>query len=233
VREEERTGIAREIHDELGQSLTALRMDVAWLRTRLLEGEAGPTREALLSKLAVMFEVIDDTITRARRISSELRPGVLDDLGLEAAVEWQGQEFHRRTGLPCEVRSALPEAPLDRDVSTALFRIFQEALTNVVRHAAATRVEVNLRQEGGRIVLEVRDDGRGLGTEGGGGRRTLGMLGMSERARRLGGSVNWMGAPGGGTVVQASIPLTAPLAPSAPAPPAPSEPGPRRADPQP
>jgi PAS domain S-box-containing protein len=208
VREEERTGIAREIHDELGQALTALRMDVAWLRTRLQDAEAPlPPREGLLAKLEGMFELIDDTITRARRISSELRPGVLDDLGLEAAVEWQAQEFERRTGLRCQVRSLLPDLHLERDVSTALFRIFQEALTNVARHAAATRVDVEVRQEGGRVVLEVKDDGRGLNAEPGSGRLSLGMLGMRERARRLGGSVAWTSARGAGTVVQASIPL--------------------------
>jgi PAS domain S-box-containing protein len=207
VREEERAGIAREIHDELGQALTALRMDVAWLRSRLVDPEARPERESLQARLASMLEVIDDTITRARRISSELRPGVLDDLGLEAAVEWQAQEFERRTGLRCEVRSLLHGLPLDRDLSTALFRIFQEALTNIARHAGASRVEVEVRQEGGRVVLEVSDDGQGLSADAAGGRRSLGMLGMKERAHRLGGTVAWTSASGAGTLVQASIPL--------------------------
>jgi PAS domain S-box-containing protein len=202
AREVERASIAREIHDELGQALTALRMDVAWLRMRLPAGS-----EVTLSKLRGMEELIDETISRARRICSELRPGVLDDLGLEAAVEWQGQEFERRTGVRCEVVSTLqPPPPLDRDLSTALFRILQESLTNVARHAEATRVRVALRQEGGRIVLEVSDDGRGTGAPPAG-RRPLGVLGMRERARRLGGTLNITSADGRGTVVQVSIPL--------------------------
>jgi PAS domain S-box-containing protein len=203
VREEERSRIAGEIHDELGQAMTALRMDVSWLRGHLPPG----AEPRLLAKLRDMEELIDDTIARARRICSELRPGVLDDLGLEAAVEWQAQEFERRTGVRCQVASTLPPARLDRDLSTALFRILQESLTNVARHAAARRVQVELRQEGGRIVLEVRDDGQGSPPASASGRRSLGVLGMKERARRLGGTLTFASEPGRGTVVQASIPL--------------------------
>lgn len=231
AREQERAGIAREIHDELGQALTALRMDVAWLRKRLGENEEVPAREAVAAKLQSMVELIDDTIARARRISSELRPGVLDDLGLEAAVEWQSQEFERRTGLRCVVRSTLSQAPLDRETSTALFRILQESLTNVTRHAGASNVHVDLRQEGGRVVLEVRDDGRGTAPDQLGGTRSLGVLGMKERARRLGGALTWTSAPGAGTVVQASIPL-APFAVE-PAPPPAATVSPTPADPRP
>ena len=208
VREAERSAIAREIHDELGQALTALRMDVAWLRNRL--PHAG---EPMLAKLRAMDELIDDTISRARRICSELRPGVLDDLGLAAAVEWQAQEFERRTGVRCEVGSSLAAEQLDRELSTALFRILQESLTNLARHAEAVNVRVDLRQEGGRIVLEVSDDGRGTAAAQAPGRRSLGVLGMRERARHLGGSLTLTSAPGRGTVVQASIPLPDPAAP--------------------
>jgi PAS domain S-box-containing protein len=202
ARETERAAIAREIHDELGQALTALRMDVSWLRTRL----PSPA-ETVLAKLRSMEELIDDTISRARRICSELRPGILDDLGLPAAVEWQAQEFEHRTGVCCEARSSLPDRGLDRDVATALFRILQESLTNVARHAQATLVKVDLRQEGGRVVLEVADNGRGVAATQPRA-LSLGVVGMRERARHLGGSLNFTSAPGQGTVVQASIPLS-------------------------
>lgn len=207
VREEERSAIAREIHDELGQALTALRMDLSWVRGHLPAAGAGP--EATLARLRSMEELIDDTIGRARRICSELRPGVLDDLGLEAAVEWQAQEFERRTGVRCEAVAGGRLPRLERDVATALFRILQESLTNVARHAAASRVRVELRQEGGRVVLEVTDDGRGAAQTPPPGHRSLGVLGMKERARRLGGTLTLTGAAGKGTVVQASIPLPA------------------------
>jgi PAS domain S-box-containing protein len=208
AREEERTGIAREIHDELGQSLTALRMDVSWLRGRLAAPEA-TAREPLLAKLGEMVELIDDTIGRARRISTELRPGVLDDLGLDAAAAWLAEDFQRRTGVACQAACALPPLEIERGAATALFRILQEALTNVSRHAAATQVNVDLHLEGGRLVLEVRDNGRGATDERPAGRRSLGVLGMMERARRLGGTLTFTSAPGAGTVVQASVPLSA------------------------
>jgi len=207
AREQERAAIAREIHDELGQALTALRMDVAWLRKHPDDAAAAE------GKLQEMVQLIDETIGRARRISSELRPGVLDDLGLEAAVEWQAEDFQRRTGVRCLMSSSLPPLDLEREVSTGLFRILQEALTNVSRHAAASQVVVDLRQEGGRVVLEVRDDGRGTSDERPAGHRSLGVLGMTERARRLGGTLTFTSAPGAGTVVQASVPLSALISP--------------------
>lgn len=219
VREEERARLAGEIHDELGQALTALRMDASWLRTH-----AGAPPERVLAKLRDMEDLIDDTIARARRICSELRPGVLDDLGLEAAVEWQAQEFERRTGVRCQVASSLPAPGPDREVSTALFRILQESLTNVARHAAASNVRIELREEGGRVLLEVRDDGQGAPAAAPGARRSLGVLGMNERARRLGGTFTFNSAPGRGSCVQASIPLARPAQPADPAPPPPSLP---------
>jgi PAS domain S-box-containing protein len=218
VREEERARIAGEIHDELGQALTALRMDVSWLRTH-----AGAPPERVLAKLRDMEELIDDTIGRARRICSELRPGVLDDLGLEAAVEWQAQEFERRTGVRCQVVSSLPAPGPDREVSTTLFRILQESLTNVARHAAAANVRVELRQEGARVLLEVRDDGRGAAAALPAGRRSLGVVGMNERARRLGGTFTFNSTPGRGSCVQASIPLARPTEAADADPPPPAE----------
>jgi PAS domain S-box-containing protein len=209
VREQERTGIAREIHDELGQALTALKMDLAWIGRRV--GEPGQlSREALLEKIAAMSAMTDDVIDQVRRISAELRPGVLDDLGLVAALEWQAQEFERRTGATCLVRSNLKEdARLSRSVSTALFRIFQEALTNVARHGEASSVEVTLEEADGIVSLEVGDDGKGIPPEAISDPRSLGLLGIRERARRLGGTATVTGAPSRGTVVSVRVPRAA------------------------
>ena len=206
VREDERTGIAREIHDELGQALTALKMDLAWLARRV-SGESSVSGMTLLEKISAMSDMTDGIIDRVRRISAELRPGVLDDLGLLAAVEWQGQQFELRTEVPCNIRSNLGEERVDRELSTAAFRIFQEALTNVSRHAGATHVAVRLEKNDGELTLEVRDDGVGIGPEASLSPRSLGLLGMRERARRLGGAVSVHAGPGGGTVVELHVPL--------------------------
>jgi len=202
VREDERTGIAREIHDVLGQALTALKMDLAWLARR------ATGQEALLEKLRAMSEATDEIIQQVRRISTELRPGVLDDLGLLAAIEWQAQEFEERTGTLCTVESNVGDAPLPRDVSTALFRIFQEALTNVARHAEAREVAVHLWLADGELRMEVRDDGRGITVAQAGNPRSLGLLGIRERARRLGGGAAIAAGPSGGTVVWVHVPRT-------------------------
>ena len=162
VREDERTGIAREIHDELGQALTALRMDLSWIARRVSGPGEGLPPHVLLDKIKVMTQMTDDLVNQVRRISAELRPGVLDDLGLVAGLEWQAQEFERRSNVACSVRSDLGELSLDRSVSTAIFRIFQEALTNVARHASARRVEATLEHVAGEVVLRVRDDGKGI-----------------------------------------------------------------------
>jgi PAS domain S-box-containing protein len=188
VREDERTGIAREIHDELGQALTALKMDLAWIARRMQGGGEVP-RDAVLEKVRGMSAMTDDVIEQVRRISAELRPGVLDDLGLVAAIEWQASEFEKRTGLVCAVRASVPEAfHPSRELSTALFRIFQEALTNVARHAEASRVDVFLEARDGAVTLDVRDDGKGIAPDATRSRRSLGLLGIRERARRLGGT---------------------------------------------
>lgn len=206
AREEERTAIAREIHDELGQAVTALKMDLAFLGRRLSEGSDRP---ALSEKIRDMSALADETIKRVRRIAKELRPGVLDDLGLEAAVEWQAQEFEARTGTSCGFHSTLGSERLDRNVSTAFFRVLQEALTNVSRHAQARAVEVTLGIHDGRLALEVADDGRGLAEDALGGGHSLGLLGMRERARRLGGELSIRSAPGQGTAVTLSVPIEA------------------------
>jgi signal transduction histidine kinase len=205
VREEERAHIAREIHDELGQVLTGLKMELAAL------GKAAKPREkGLARRIEPMLRTVDHTIDLVRRIASELRPGVLDVLGVAAAIEWQARDFHARSGIPCRVTSRLGERSLDQDVSTAIFRIFQESLTNVARHAKATRVRVHLAEARGRVILKVSDDGRGITESERSSVRSLGLVGMRERAALLGGDVSVTGVPGGGTTVVVSIPRQPP-----------------------
>jgi signal transduction histidine kinase len=174
-------------------------MDLAWLARR------ATGQEPMLEKLHAMSEATDEIIQQVRRISTELRPGVLDDLGLLAAIEWQAQEFEERTGTLCTIESNVEDAALAREVSTALFRIFQEALTNVARHAGAEHVGVRLWLEGDDLRLEVRDDGRGITQAQAGNPRSLGLLGIRERARRLGGGATIAVGPSGGTIVAVHV----------------------------
>ena len=208
IREDERTGIAREIHDELGQALTALKMDVAWIMRRISADSPVPTT-VLTEKLKAMAAMTDDTIGQVRRISAELRPGVLDDLGLFAALEWQAQEFERRTGTICAIHSNMQDIRIDRDRSTALFRIFQEALTNIARHANAKHVDVRLDRADSCIQLAVHDDGKGISPNEARGPSSLGLLGIRERARRLGGTAKIEPTEPRGTLVSVSLPFGA------------------------
>jgi PAS domain S-box-containing protein len=201
VREEERTHISRAIHDELGQTLTGLKMDVAWLQSHL-----DPPQPALLAKMQAMSGLIDTTIQTVRRISTELRPGILD-LGLVATIEWQLQEFQTRTGIESKLISAPEETVLDADGSTTAFRILQEILTNVVRHAEATQVEVTLEETAAFLTLQVRDNGRGITESEIDSPKSIGLLGMQERARLRGGEVQFHGSPGRGTTVTVRLPL--------------------------
>jgi PAS domain S-box-containing protein len=203
VREEERTRISREVHDELGQSLTAVKMDLAWLARRLPQGNA-----QTLKRISSTGQLADSIIQSIRRISTELRPAVLD-LGLAAAVEWQVQEFQARSGILCKVRLLTREV-VASNASTAMFRIFQETLTNVARHAKATRAEVVLEKQRNRLVLLIRDNGRGFDQAKPSLSKSLGLLGMRERAAILGGQVNISSAPGKGTTVTAWIPFPSP-----------------------
>ncbi|MBE7550263.1 MAG: sensor histidine kinase [Anaerolineales bacterium] len=203
VREEERTRISRAIHDELGQTLTGLKMDVAWL-----QGHLDPQQLALLTKTQAMSDLIDTTVQIVRRISTELRPGILD-LGLVATIEWQLQEFQTRTGIKSKLISSLEETTLDDDGSTVVFRIFQEILTNVVRHAGATQVEVTLEETAAFLTLQVADNGRGMTASEIDSPRSIGLLGMQERARLRAGEVQFHGAPGQGTTVTVRLPLEA------------------------
>jgi PAS domain S-box-containing protein len=200
VREEERTSLARELHDRLGQTLTAIRIDLASLKTL-------PGREEYWRRIDAVSGLVEETIQTVRRISTELRPGILDDLGLVATIEWAAKEFQARTGIKCQV--ALPEVnpAIDAERSTVLFRIFQEALTNVARHAGATRVTVGVSQDREYLSLEVCDNGRGIAPEQLSASSSLGILGMRERALLVGGEFTISGASGGGTTVRVRIPF--------------------------
>jgi signal transduction histidine kinase len=206
VREEESARIAREVHDEVGQMLTALRLDVAWLEKALASPRA-PTDEALADKLQSMAQMLDTAADAVQRISTSLRPAILDHLGLEAAVEWYVGELEKRTGISCRIRSSLGGTAIDADRATALFRILQEALTNVVRHAGATEVDIRLAVEGKRLLLKVADNGSGIAEDEIADTRSLGLLGMRERARSLGGDVVVRRGSDRGTIVEASLPL--------------------------
>jgi PAS domain S-box-containing protein len=202
VREEERTHLARVVHDELGQVLTGLKMDLAWL-----QGHLDPDQVPLLAKTRVMSSLIDTTIQAVRRISIELRPAILDDLGLVAAIEWQLQDLQKRTGLQCELISPLEEVTLDVVGRTTVFRIFQEILTNVTRHAQATQVKVKLEETGEHLMLRVHDNGRGIRQEEIHSPKSIGLLGMRERALLRGGDVHVEGTAGHGTTVTVRLPL--------------------------
>ena len=203
VREEERTNTAREIHDQLGQILTVLNIDLSWLIKRLPKEQ-----ESLTQRASSMYELLDTAIQTVKRISAELRPGVLDDLGLAAAIEWQGAEFEKRTGIKFEMTSNPHDIVLERDRSTAIFRIFQETLTNVIRHANATQVKASLRKYASKLVLIIRDNGKGITKEEISDPKAFGLIGMRERARFWGGEVKIKGTRGIGTTVVVTVPLT-------------------------
>jgi len=202
VREEERAHIAREIHDELGQVLTGIKMEVGWLAKRLKE-------PALLEKTDSMSKLIDSTVQTVRKIATGLRPEMLDDMGLIAAVAWQAKEFQKRTGIRCRAKLP-PEVKFDIDISTTMFRIFQEILTNVARHARATRVDIELTLGAEQVGLDVVDNGVGIQDNELTARKSLGLLGMQERALLFGGDVRITGTPGHGTRVSVTIPLRKP-----------------------
>lgn len=206
VREEERTVIAREIHDELGQALTGLRLDMAWMTRGL------PADHALTGQCASIIARIDGTLNSVRRIATELRPSVLDHLGLSAAVEWQVQEFGARTGIEieldlCDDCLTPPNETLPNDLDSSVFRVLQESLTNVARHAQATRVAVILDRTNTQIMLDVSDDGVGVPAGRLDGMASLGLVGMRERALACGGALSITGRPGGGTTVQLVVPV--------------------------
>lgn len=216
IREEERKLIAREIHDELGQTLTGFKMDLAWMRNRMQSEEWSTIRDSILEKIKVMGALLDGTAGLVRKICTELRPGVLDDLGLTAAIEWQAREYQKRTGIVCDITVDLGDLQVDAERSTALFRIFQEILTNVARHAKATHVGANLGILGHNVLMEVKDNGRGIEPDKIGGEKSLGLLGMRERALLFGGHVKIHGSVGKGTTVEVTMPLSHSESPQVP-----------------
>jgi signal transduction histidine kinase len=203
IREEERTHIAREIHDELGQQLTVLKMDASWLNKKIIT-----TDESIKEKLKDLLELLDGTVRTVRKISSELRPSLLDDMGLVAAMEWHLKEWEKRASVKTKFLIPSNDLPLTDAVKTGLFRIFQESLTNVARHANAKKVEVSLQRQNGSLILSIKDDGKGFDREKAANKKTLGILGMEERSFMMGGSYQINSKPGKGTLVVVSVPYS-------------------------
>jgi signal transduction histidine kinase len=201
VREEERTYLAREVHDELGQALTGLKIDLAWLKSRMGD-------RTLVDRVQSIIVRIDGAMDTVRRIATDLRPSVLDDLGLVAAVEWQAQEFERSVGIPVQVEVQAEHVELEDICATTAFRILQETLTNVARHAKATRVNIALRVSADLLTLEVRDNGRGISKAQLASPQSLGLVGSRERAIACGGELVIEGVRGKGTTVSLRIPLS-------------------------
>ena len=203
AREQERARVARLIHDELGSTFTSLKWDLEGLERSLAQAPDTSTPEALQLRVAAMTRLVDSTIKTVRRVAWELRPSMLDDLGLMEAIESQAQQFEARTGVVCKRRGFFHFESSERQ-STEIFRIFQEALTNILRHAKATRVEIAMAQEAGEFVLTIGDNGRGFtGIETSG----LGILGMQERARLVGGKIDIHGVAGAGTTITVRVPI--------------------------
>ncbi|HLP10907.1 MAG TPA: histidine kinase [Flavobacteriales bacterium] len=180
IREEERKRIAREIHDELGQQLTALKMDTTWVSKKLIIDD-----EAIIKRLSNMAGLIDDTVKTIRRISSDLRPGILDDLGLIPALEWQGEEYEKRTGIKLQFHTNINDITLDQNISTNIFRIFQEALTNTIKHSGATETYISVEKNEQNLLLIIKDNGQGFDLNKLRGKHSLGLVGMKERAALL------------------------------------------------
>ncbi|MBX3331248.1 MAG: PAS domain S-box protein [Nitrospira sp.] len=208
VREEEQTRIARELHDELGVGLTCLKVDLSRLRTIMGEPPGARARKKMEDKIRSMVEQVDATVASVQRIATELRPSILDDLGLVAAIEWQCLDFQQRTGIPCTCVSSADDIAMEPEQATSLFRICQEALTNTTRHAQATAIQVLIRQLDDNLLLAIQDDGVGIPPEKLTESTSLGLLGMRERAASLGGEVTIVGLPGKGTTVTVRVPLS-------------------------
>ena len=202
AREEERKGVAREIHDELGQALTTLKLNLA-----LLKEEIDPSNLSMHGKIASMLDLINATIRSVKRMITALRPRLLDDLGLTAAIEWQTEEFQQRTGIACELTICPEEILLDPDRSTAIFRIFQEALTNVARHSHADHLSINLIRENEELVLRVHDNGRGISDADVDNPKSFGLIGIRERASYWRGTVQIDGIHNEGTTLAVRFPI--------------------------
>jgi signal transduction histidine kinase len=206
VREAESRRIARAVHDEVGQLLTGLKMDLRWIEEGLEKIGDSPAG-ALLDRLVGATQLVDETVIAVQRIAAELRPTILDQLGLFAALRHESLQFQQRAGIDCRFNGPEVEPTLSPDLATACYRIAQEALTNVARHAAATAVVIDLQVRPGDFLLEIRDNGRGIAPNAAKDINAHGLLGMQERARHHGGKVIIEPGTGGGTLVQASFPL--------------------------
>jgi len=202
VREEERSYIAREIHDELGQALTALKMDLIWMNKRL-----APDQSEIATKITAMFDLMDKTIQSIRRISTDLRPGLLDDLGLFAAIEWYTEDFQNRTGIQCHLKVSPTKIEIDQERSIAIFRIYQETLTNVARHAHATEVKADLRIKNHNLEMKIVDNGIGISEKQINDPKNLGLVGLRERVYPWNGRIEISGRRKKGTTVSVYIPL--------------------------
>ncbi|MDI6765653.1 MAG: PAS domain S-box protein [Bacteroidota bacterium] len=207
IREEESTRIAREIHDELGQTLTGIKMDLSFLEENLSEKIGLSNAPNVTTKINSISNLADSAIQTIRKITTELRPAILDSMGLVAAIEWQAEEFEKRTGIRCSYSSQVENVELDRDRSTAVFRILQESLTNITRHAKATKVGITLKRKIENLVMEIEDNGRGIVINELNKMNTFGILGMKERTAFLDGKFEITGAPSQGTTIRVSIPL--------------------------
>jgi PAS domain S-box-containing protein len=208
AKEEEDIRIAREIHDEMGSGLASLRWELDRFDKTISEAEDWSQRQALRERVEEMMRLTDMTISTMRRIAAELRPSILDDLGLAEAIEWQTDQFQNRTGIVCRCDCSLETLDLDSEKSTAIFRIFQEALTNVLRHSRATAVEVVMRQEDGKFVLSIGDNGKGITENEKSGTLSLGILGMRERAHLIGAEFEINGVEGKGTSITLRVPVS-------------------------
>jgi two-component system sensor histidine kinase UhpB len=217
-REEERARVAREIHDDLGQVLTALKLNLDWLERRTGEQKDATLLNPFLERVVESQELVEGAIEAVQRIATDLRPAVLDNLGLVEALREEGRRFQERSGTTCMLQLPPETLQFPSETSTTVFRVFQEALTNVARHAQAKAVRVSLENRAGQVILEVDDDGKGIPPEALNDPRSLGLLGMAERASALGGHVAVAPAIPHGTRVTLQLPLAASLGASAPAP---------------
>lgn len=203
VREEERAHIAREIHDELGQQLTVMKMDISWMKKKVNNGDVA----ALPAKMDDLQKIIDGTVASVRRIATDLRPSLLDDIGLIAAMEWEADSFEKRTGISVHLSKSEEHLAVPDKFSTDLFRILQESLTNIARHASASQVDIHLKNQNNEFILYIEDNGKGFDTNTVAGKKTLGLLGMKERSAMMHGIFEIESKPGSGTKLKVRVPL--------------------------
>jgi PAS domain S-box-containing protein len=200
ILEEERANIAREIHDELGERLTGIRLDISWIESHLSDS-------CIKDRFPALIKVVDDTIKTVRKISTELRPSLLDDFGLVDAIEWQATEFEKRTGISCKVKSFVKQTLTNKKIEITLFRIFQESLTNILRHASAREISVQLLLAENTVELSIADDGVGMDLNTVKSKKTLGLMGMKERVYMVDGEYNITSNVGKGTTITVSVPI--------------------------